>query len=86
MGSCPIFSRFLIFLVTPSLNILSLITSPSMAMTKLGLFVMVVVANIVDIMPEVTYVIVPISEDVLAKIQDKVAPVSDDALQGIENL
>merc|ERR1719347_1052346 len=51
-------------------------------MAKLGLFAMVVIANIVDIMPEVTYVIVPISEDVLAKIQDKVAPVSDNALQG----
>merc|ERR1719369_816715 len=48
-------------------------------MAKLGLFLMVVVANIVDIIPEDTIEIAPISgKDLLAKLQAKIAPVSGD--------
>merc|ERR1719369_2479292 len=48
-------------------------------MAKLGLFLMVVVANILDIIPEDTIEIAPISgKDLLAKLQAKIAPVSGD--------
>merc|ERR1739846_190618 len=51
--------------------------SASMSMAKLGLFLMVVVANLEDIMAEDPIEIAPISgKDLLAKLQAKIAPVS----------